>query len=279
MSPVAVGVLLVFFSVAAWSSNYIVGRYLASSGVDPVALTVARFLLATPFLLAVVGPPRYRGGALELLLLGLLGIALFNLTLYTSLAYISAAVASLFIVLASPTTQLIESLVNKRPPKLSALIGAVLSVVGAYLILEPYIAVRSYVGPVLAAAATVIWSLYTVRVKKIYRLYPPREATVWIYTLGTTLLLPASTAADFTSLASPTAAALVLYIAVVPGALAYTSWNIAVEKLGPRRSAAMLPLMPVLTTVFSIFILGEGLLPTQLLGMAISIAGVVMAVR
>jgi hypothetical protein len=45
-------------------------------------------------------------------------------------------------------------------------------------------------------------------------------------------------------LAHPLVFAQVAYIAAVPGALAYAAWNVVVQ---PRRSAAALPLMPVLT--------------------------------
>ena len=74
------------------------------------------------------------------------------------------------------------------------------------------------------------------------------------------------------TLADPLVLALVAYVAAVPGALAY-----AVQKAGPRRSAAVLPLMPVLTTLLSYLLLGEALTATQLIGIAV--AGVYISAR
>jgi drug/metabolite transporter (DMT)-like permease len=102
------------FSVAAWSTNYLVGRFLVAGGVDPVAMSILRFAVATPLLFLMARFPHYRGAARRLALLGLLGVAGFNLLLYSSLAYVTAAVASLFVVLASPTTQLLEAALARR---------------------------------------------------------------------------------------------------------------------------------------------------------------------
>ena len=77
----------------------------------------------------------------------------------------------------------------------------------------------------------------------------------------------------------PLVLALVAYIAAVPGALAYAAWNVAVQRAGPRRSAAVLPLMPVLTTLLSYLLLGEALTATQLIGIAVAVAGVYISAR
>jgi len=148
------GISYALFSVAAWSTNYLVGRFLVAGGVDPVAMSILRFAVATPLLFLMARFPPYRDAARRLALLGLLGVAGFNLLLYSSLAYVTAAVASLFVVLASSTTQLLEAALARRRPGGVALLGSLAAVAGAYLTLEPYLAVRSYLGPLLAALAT-----------------------------------------------------------------------------------------------------------------------------
>nr|WP_287069083.1 DMT family transporter [Pyrobaculum sp.] len=273
------GLLLALFSVAAWSTNYLAGRYLAWRGVDPLALSVVRFALATPVIFALARFPKYRGSFKTLFLLGLLGVAGFNIFLYTSLNYISAAVASLFVVLASPLTQLLQLVIRRERPGTAAVAGSLLSVAGAYLILEPYIAVKSLLGPLLAVSATLSWSLYTVLVRQAYSLYAPAEAMAWISLFGLVAMTPAAPFAAYGQILSPLNAAVVIYVALVPGALAYTAWNMAVKQVGPRASAAVLPLMPVITAALSAALLGEYLSAQQLLGMAAAVAGVYLALR
>jgi len=65
----------------------------------------------------------------------------------------------------------------------------------------------------------------------------------------------------------------------VPGALAFAAWNVAVQKACPRRSSAVLHLMPVLTILFSYLLLGEALTVTQLIGIAVAVAGVYTSAR
>ncbi len=84
--------------------------------------------IATPPLFLMARFPPYRDAARRLDLLGLLSVAGFDLPLYTSLAYITAA---LFAVLESPATQSLEAALAWRRP------GSLAAVAGAYLTLEP----------------------------------------------------------------------------------------------------------------------------------------------
>ena len=102
-----------------------------ASGVDPVAMSIQRFAIAAPPLFLMARFPPYRDAARRLYLLGLLGVAGFNLLLYSSLAYVTTAVASLFVVLESPATQLLEAALAWRRP------GSLAAVAEAYLTLEP----------------------------------------------------------------------------------------------------------------------------------------------
>jgi drug/metabolite transporter (DMT)-like permease len=116
-------------------------------------------------------------------------------------------------------------------------------------------------------------------VRDVYRLYSPIEAVAWISLFGLAAMSPTAAASRPETLAHLLVLALVAYVAAVPGALAYAAWNIAVQKAGPRRSAAVLPLMPVLTTLLSYLLLGEALTATQLIGMAVAVAGVYISAR
>jgi drug/metabolite transporter (DMT)-like permease len=273
------GLAYALFAVAAWSTNYLVGRFLVAGGADPIAVSMLRFALATPLLFILARFPRYKGAAARLAALGLLGVAGFNLLLYTALAYVTAAVASLFAVIASPVTQTLEALLARRRPRGDAILGSLVAVAGAYLILEPYIAVRSYLGPLLAVSATLSWATYTVLVRRVYPLYSPVEASAWISLFGLAAMSPLAPASRLGTLMEPAALLLVAYVAAVPGALAYAAWNAAVKEVGPRRTAAVLPLMPVLTELLSYLLLGEALMPVQLAGTALAVAGVYLSAR
>ena len=271
--------MLALLSVTAWSTNYVVGRYLALRGVDPVALSIARFAIAAPVTFAAFRFPRYAGGLGRLAIAGALGVAAFNFSLYASLHYMSAFAASLFVVLAGPLTASISYMAKGRTPPPFLILGGATAVAGAYLALSPYISIRSAAGPLLATAATASWSAYTLYVKRVYEAYKPGPASAWINLLGLADMAPAIPMADFNTLAGWDAALPLLYVATVPGALAYTAWNIAVDRAGPARTAAMLPLMPVITLTISALFLGEAPTPAQAAGMVLTVAGVYLTAK
>jgi len=258
------------FSAAAWGTNY-----LASGGVDSVAVSILRFAMTTPLLFLMARFPPYRGAARRLALL-----------------VSSASPASTYCTTPPwptsrpPWRRFSSSSRARRPscwrrrwPGGVALLGSLAAVAGAYLTLEPYLAVRSYLGPLLAALATLSWAVYTVLVRGVYRLYSPVEAVAWISLFGLAAMSPAAATSRPVTLADPLVLALVAYVAAVPGALAYAAWNVAVQRAGPRRSASVLPLMPVLTTLLSYLLLGEALTATQLIGIAVAVAGVYVSAR
>ncbi|CCC81067.1 DMT family transporter [Thermoproteus tenax] len=267
------GVGYSLFSVVAWSTNYLVGRALGTAGVDPLGLTFIRFAIATPILFLMAGLPKYKGQLKDLAISGLLGVALFNALLYSSLHFIDAATASLFVIFSSPITYILGVALGAERAKPVRSLGVALSVLGAYLILAPRGSGEAP-GALLALGSAVSWSLYTLRVGGLYKRYRPVEAMAWSSLLGTAamaLTLPIDDLAIPLSLAP-----LVVYIAVVPGALAYASWNSAVESMGPS-AAYMLPLLPAITSALSWIALGEALTNLQMAGMALAIAGVYLA--
>ena len=115
--------------------------------------------------------------------------------------------------------------------------------------------------------------------KGMHRLYSPVEAMAWVSLFRLAAMSPVATASSPATLADPLVLAPVAYIAAVPGALAYAAWNVAVQWAGPRGSAAVLPLMPVLTTLLSYLLLGEVLTATQLIGIAVAVAGVYISAK
>ena len=159
------------------------------------------------------------------------------------------------------------------------ILGGSLALAGAYLALAPYISIRSVAGPLLASAAAASWSAYTLYVGRVYEAYRPGPAGAWINLLGLADMAPAIPFADFKTLASWDVALPLLYVAMVPGALAYTAWNVAINRAGPARAAAMLPLMPVITLIISALSLGEAPAPAQIIGMALAVVGVYLTAR
>ncbi len=267
------------FSIVAWSSNYLVGRQLGLLGVDPVAVSLARFAIATPLLFLFTGKVRYNGGLIDLLIAGLLGVTVFNLSLYASLTYITAPTASLFVILSAPVTYIIAVLLGKDAPNGVRVLGLALSMLGAYMLLGPYLGAGNILGPLLALISTFSWSLYTIHVTKLYVRYDPLNAMAWTGLMGTLAMLPMLPVADIGTLFNANVAPLILYIAAIPGAAAFAAWNYAVKHLGPSKAAALLPLMPPTTAIMSYIALGEELAGNDIVAASVTLVGVYLTLK
>jgi len=77
----------------------------------------------------------------------------------------------------------------------------------------------------------------------------------------------------------PAIITLILYIAVVPGALGYLTWNLGVEKAGPAKSAVFIPCVPLVATGLGLLLLGEPISLEQLVGGILIIIGVLMVIK
>ena len=98
--------------------------------------------------------------------------------------------------------------------------------------------------------------------------------TMWIGTLPMLLFAPGL---PETIQGAPLHATLaVLYVGVIPGAVAYCAWSYALSKIPASQASSFLYLVPVLATALGWAYLGE--LPTVLscLGGALTLAGVIL---
>ncbi len=276
--------LLPLFAAITWASNIVVGRFLVGGGVvDGIRLSFLRFLVATPLMgvaLALLhGLHVPRGGLRYLAIAGLLGVASFNVLLYTSLGYISAATVSFIASTATPFTYILAAIVGRESLRPLPLAGVGVSIVGVYILLREGIAVWGVEGVILALLAALSWSLYTIVVDRIQGNVEPVDTLFWTMFFGTLALAPLGLDGLGGAVSMPMYAwLLILYVAVVPGIMGYLAWNLGVERLGPALPSIFIPLIPLMATIMEVYLLGAELGGTTIVGGALIILGVSIVV-
>jgi len=266
-----------------WATNNIVGRAI-SPYIDPFSLTAFRWLIAAPLYPLLLGPGvlrdfRVYAGARSFLL-GLLGFTLFNFTLYWSLSKAPAYLVG-FAYGFTPIVMLFLSMVL-RESQVSQLkvVGAVLSTIGVTLLfawrglrLESLGDVMGIVGGLTAGF---LWSLYTVLQAK---LYPGSDRASLTYA-SLLLSLPATITLSYPWLSktnldivNPNIALALLWIAVMPGVVAYYLWNKAVSIVGSSTAAPYSNLLPVFVAILGYIILGETLTTWDVIGGLLIVSG------
>jgi drug/metabolite transporter (DMT)-like permease len=78
---------------------------------------------------------------------------------------------------------------------------------------------------------------------------------------------------------TPTAVAVIAYLAIFPSIIAYICWNQAVAALGPNVVGFFNPVIPVFGILFAVAFLAEPLRAYHLAGFALVLAGVVLTSR
>jgi drug/metabolite transporter (DMT)-like permease len=274
-----------------WSGNHIAAR--AGAGhVPPIGLGSLRWLLAAaimwPFVSTYVRRdwPAIKRGWKLILLLSVLGGAVFSSIQYTALQYTTALNGSIFNSFGPAIIVLAGALLFRDKLRLLNLAGIAVSFAGVIVIvsrgdLEILKAVSFNYGDLLLLLNMAVWAVYST----CLRLRPPIHPLTftWLLALiaGVTLL-PLwvwEHAGGFHMQASGLTLSVLAYVTIFPGILAYLCWNRGIEAVGAARGGVFLHLIPFYGAVLATTLLGEKLMGFHIIGCALIISGVWFAAR
>lgn len=281
--------LLLGLVMLLWAGNSIIGRAVRMD-VGPFTLAFVRWAGASLVLLPFAWRPlrqdwpEIRRGWKAILLLGLLGIATFNTVLYSGLRHTTATNALLLQAAIPPAVLLFNRLFFGVRPGLWPSIGVMASVFGVVVIVfggDPTSALqlRFGRGDALVLGAVTIWALYTV----FLRLRPPISPVSFIavtFLIGVVVLAPLAlweVSAGFGPRWSPDLGMAFLYVALLPSLVSYFIYNHATAVVGAARAGQAITLMPLFGAFLAAGLLGERLQAFHFAGMALILAGIVVA--
>ncbi|MFZ6647274.1 DMT family transporter [Undibacterium sp. TJN25] len=272
-----------------WGAQPVVASFGYKAGMTALDLTMLRFavsgLLMLPmFIRRGVGNAcgvGWKRAAVFVLLAG----PLYNMVLIGGLQWAPATHSSLIYPAFTPIfTALIARLLldgRQRIPLmgLALLVAGVLTVkLGA--ILHPVAGANpeAWRGDILFASAALMWSVYTVLMRR-WNTEP--LAVVAVVQVGGLLYLPfyfyfeglSVFRLDTTALAVQT-----LYMGVIVSVISVLFFNLAVRLLGPK-AAMFTALMPVVGVGLAVAVLGEPLTMSLMLGMVLIVVGLFIALK
>ncbi|MFI5542222.1 DMT family transporter [Streptomyces sp. NPDC051815] len=289
-SPIPPGVLTVgavTFTVFAWASAFVSIRS-AGAAYSPGALALGR-LLAASLVLGVLLlvrrqglPPR--GAWRGILVSGVVWFCGYTIALNWGERLVDAGTASLLV----NTGPILMALLAARllgealPPRLLA--GMAVSFAGAVVVGLSMSAggggSTSLLGVVLCLLAAVAYATGVVAQKPALSFGTPLQVTAFACLTGTVACLP------FTGLLlrelpeAPVSATLnMVYLGVVPTALAFTTWTYALARMPAGRLGATTYAVPAIVVLLSWALLGEVPAWLTLLGGALCLAGVAVSRR
>lgn len=265
-----------------WGLSFVSSKTVLNAGVPPLTMVALRFLLTSAVLGALLRlrEPRARvprQAALPLALSGLVGIALYFFFESRGIRLTSASHASLIIATIPVFTLAVESLVWRVRIRWLAAVGIALSVVGTFLLVRGSAAAGTLGGDLMMFGACLSWVAYNMLSRDLHRSLSDLAITAWQAIVGTAVLaLVALTEyRQWVPLTLPVILNLV-FLAVLSSAVGNFLYVYGLSRLGPSVVTPFLNLIPVVSAVGGVALLGERLDAWQLAGGAVIVAGVVL---
>jgi len=279
-----------------WAGNAVVGR-MVNGLVPPITLNFLRWAVAFVLLLPLTHALLRRDGPLwpnwrRYGLLGLLGVGCYNGLQYLALKT-STPINVTLVASSVPIFMLgIGRLFFQQRIKPWQVVGALLSISGVVLVLArgqwaTLMSLRLVPGDVYILLATMVWAWYSWELTR-----PVDPADIrgqWasflmaqmVFGLGWSGLFAAGEWAMTDAhivWGGPLAAAL-LFVAIGPAILAYRSWGIGVQRVGPAVASFFANLTPLFAALMSAAFLGESPQLFHLVAFALIVGGIVVSSR
>lgn len=203
--------------------------------------------------------------------------ALFQLTFLAAVVLTGVAVGTLVAIGSAP---LIAGALSRRVSRQWAGATAVAATGLVLLVLGGGGARLSAPGLLLALGAGASYATYTVATSRAVAAgAEPPATTAMAFTVSAVLLAPALALTDLRWIWAPSGVVMVLYLALVPTALAYLLFSRGLRTV-PAATASTLGLAePVVASALGVLVLGERLRPLGWAGAVLVLAGLLLASR
>lgn len=277
MRPAAIGITAL--ALASFAANSVLCRLaLAGDAIDPATFTLVRILSGAIVLAALAlavshrkGSPRAERGDL------VSGAMLFGYAAAFSFAYVglTAGAGALILFGSVQATMLVGASVSGQAPTPRQWLGLTLALGGLAYLVFPGLSAPPFVPALLMAIAGIAWGIYSLRGRRVL---DPLRATAGNFLKAS----PLAIALALSFISSRHFSAMGLLLAAISGGitsgLGYALWYTALPQIGATRAAIVQLLVPVVTAIAGILLLGEALTARLATASSVIILGVAIAV-
>lgn len=286
ISPQALAIMQALFVTFLWSTSWV----LIKLGLKDIpALTFAGLRYFIAFLILV--PLYVRSNSTMpinkmkrhhwgwLVGLGILYYSVTQGSQFVGLAYLPAITFSLLLNFTAPIVAILGTTFLKEKLSRSQWIGIAVFLVGALIYFYPVLIPSGLIfGFVIAGVHIMATSLSAIAGRFINRTneLDALTVTVWSMGIGSAVLLLAGILIEGVPVLSSKDWMIIIWLAAVNTALAFTLWNHTLRTLSAAQSSMINNTMLIQIAVLAWLFLGEQISRQEGIGMAIAVLGVVM---
>jgi drug/metabolite transporter (DMT)-like permease len=276
-------VLQALFVVFLWGTSWVFVK-IGLQEIPPVTFAGLRYFVAFLCLLVVLLSRVARTELRELtraewtrfILLGILLYAGTQGAVFVALAYLTAVTVNLLWSFSSVIIAILGILLLSEQPRLLQWTGIILALIGAVIYFYPVEIPRNQsIGFLVAALGILANAIATILGRNVNRIgkHSPLVVTVISMGIGSIILLLAGFAFEEAPRLNFQSWAIVIWLALVNTAFAFTLWNHTMRTLTAMESSIINGTMLIWVAIFAVIFLGETISPKELVGLVTASIG------
>ncbi len=274
-------------ATATWGSAFIAGKFAVQS-FEPATVAFFRFFGAAILLFPLMWvmekdrkKPTLKDQGL-FALLGLTGIALYNICFFLATKHAPVIKSSLFIASNPVLIVLLSGLFLKEKITRNSIIGMGIALTGVvFIITEGHILTLFQYGfePIdfVLLGAVVSWAIYSVVGKVVLKKFSSVESTTYAVAYGTLFLLPfamAETSWLDVQEASLTTWAAIAHMSIFVTVVSFVMYYNGIKEVGAAKASIFINVMPVSAVIMATIFLGETFTLSHGIGAGLVLTGV-----
>lgn len=279
--------LMLALATSSWGSAFIAGSF-ATQDLSPITVAFFRFFFAGLLLIPIMlimdkGGRRPRGKEWLLVsVLGLTGIALYNIAFFVATRDASIVKSSLFIASNPVLIVILSGIFLKEVITRRNVIGLILALIGATIIITEgqfKQLFESGLAPIdlVLLLAVICWALYSVVGKIALQKFGSITTTTYAVVIGTLMLMPfvffETNVAELQQ-ASTLTWVSIIHMSVIVSVVSFIMYYQGIKMIGAARASIFINLMPLSAVILATILLGEQLLFVHILGAVFVLSGV-----
>ena len=286
--------IFLLFATALWGGNIVAAKVASIISLEPIKLSFYRNLVVIIILLPFVFYKLkiiceiFKQNWKIIIFLSIFSVSIFNTFMNIALTT-SSVISSSLMPSFAPSMIIILSLIIYNS-KISYLqfIGVIVSFVGfVNIIIRGDIlnlgSLSFVVGDIWMLGCVSCWALYSAMIRKIPKEIDNLSFLFLIFFIGTIFVLPFYIFESFINqsfaINEQNGFLLVLYVGIGPALISYLLWIKAIKIIGANNSGLFLNLIPIFSSLISIFFLKEKLELFHIVGALLIFTGIYLVIR
>jgi drug/metabolite transporter (DMT)-like permease len=278
---------MLVLATATWGSAFIAGKFAVQS-FEPATVAFLRFLGAAVLLFPLMWimeknrkKPTLKDYGL-FAVLGLTGIALYNICFFLATKHAPVIKSSLFIASNPVLIVLLSGLFLKETITKNNIIGMIIALTGVtFIITDGHLLALLQFGfePIdfVLLGAVISWALYSVVGKVVLKKYSSVESTTYAVAFGTIFLLPfalAETTWQDVQQASFSTWIAIAHMSIFVTVISFVLYYNGIKEVGAAKASIFINVMPVSAVIMATIFLGETFTWAHAVGAAFVLSGV-----